>query len=57
MPGERRTTNECEVCKFGSFSLDWESENCKECMNNVICMGGIEIDVEKGFWWKTLNST
>ena len=50
MPGERRTTNECEVCKFGTFSLDWESENCKECMNNVICMGGIEIDVEKGFW-------
>ena len=37
MPGERRTINECEICKFGLYSLSWESNECKECMSNAIC--------------------
>lgn len=35
--GERLSSNMCEVCKYGTYSLLNSSTECKECMKNAEC--------------------
>ncbi|CAI2375458.1 unnamed protein product [Moneuplotes crassus] len=56
-PGELAEGNICRECSPGTYSLEWSSSTCEQCMEDVVCEGGSEINVNSGFWRETLNST
>jgi len=57
-PGERQNQDDtCSECDQGTYSLFWNSTTCEKCMDDVVCLGKTEIEVNPGFWRNTLNST
>jgi len=56
-PGEADTNNEWSECTSGSYTLEWNTTEWKEWMDNADWLGGIEIHVDKGYWRSSLNST
>ena len=57
-PGEiERDKTYCDKCAQGTYSLQWNSTFCEKCMDNVVCLGGKELEVNPGYWRHTLNST
>ena len=57
MPGEYVKSNIWITCPVGSYSLAWNSTKWNEWMDNTNCLGGIEINVDSGYWRRSLNST
>jgi len=56
-PGEALTTsNTCRECSFGTYSLFWNSTQCKNCMDNAVCSGTNQIQVEEGYWRSSQES-
>jgi hypothetical protein len=47
----------CHECSVGSYSLDWNSPKCISCMDDAVCLGKDEIEINPGFWRMTTNST
>ncbi|CAI2367995.1 unnamed protein product [Moneuplotes crassus] len=57
-PGEIIESNHsCRVCDQGAYSTIWNSTSCNKCMNNAVCAGGSQIELKKGYWRNSLNST
>ena len=57
-PGEIVTSdNQCQVCSAGTYSFDWNSTECKNCLEDVVCNGGVNIEVSSEHWRRTTNST
>lgn len=54
--GEWISEQSCEVCKYGTYSFEQESKECKECMWYVECQGGHIISLEQGYWRSGLYS-
>lgn len=55
--GEILSGLNCEVCNYGKFSFEEMSTVCSECPSNANCSNGDQIDVNGGYWRKTVNST
>ena len=56
-PGEQLYNEACRTCSPGTYSLEWNSPKCFQCMNDVVCEGGAAINVNPGYWRKSSNST
>ena len=57
-PGEIITEDEtCQECNAGTYSLTWNSTVCKNCIDNAVCRGGTQIEVNSEYWRRTPNST
>ncbi|CAI2378198.1 unnamed protein product [Moneuplotes crassus] len=56
-PGEQILNNLCTTCAAGTYSLIWNSTQCHQCMDDVVCAGGKEINVNPGYWRASSNST
>jgi len=57
-PGEiQMLDNTCDNCDAGTYSLDWNSTQCKQCIEHSVCQGKTEIAVDSGYWRRTSNST
>ncbi|CAI2363934.1 unnamed protein product [Moneuplotes crassus] len=57
-PGEMYSSNEtCVECPQGTYSLEWNSTQCIDCMKNAVCPGGSKILVNPDYWRSSLNST
>ena len=57
-PGEIVTNeNQCQECSAGTYSLDWNSTECKNCIDDAVCNGKEEISVDPEHWRRTSNST
>ena len=57
-PGEFITSsNQCEVCSAGTYSFNWNSTQCDNCLDDAVCNGGTNIDVSSEYWRRTTNST
>jgi hypothetical protein len=58
MPGEYHTSgNQCNECSFGTFSYDWNSTECTNCIDDSICLGGAHVEVYSGYWRRRHDST
>lgn len=49
-------SNMCSRCPEGTFSYSVFAEKCKECPDHVICLGGNDLIIDKGFWRKNNKS-
>ena len=38
------------MCKYGTYSFEEESFECKDCLKNSECLGSYFIKVDQGFW-------
>ena len=56
-PGERILSNICYTCTAGTYSLEWNSTGCEQCMEDAVCAGGSMININPGYWRATQNST
>lgn len=57
-PGEQENSDgQCYICSYGTYTLDWNSTRCINCMNDATCTGGSVIEADSGFWRKNFNST
>ena len=57
-PGEIVTSdNQCRACSAGTYSLDWNSTECTNCVSNAVCNGNVQIAVDSEYWRRTTNST
>ena len=57
-PGEIMTSeNQCQKCSAGTYSLEWNSTQCQNCLEDVICNGGANIELAPEYWRRTTNST
>ena len=56
-PGEKLSNNKWEEWSPGTYSLEWDSQECTTCLNDAVCEGGTAINVNSGYWRKTHNST
>jgi len=56
-PGEQIIGKTCFKCPSGTYSFDWNSTQCHQCIDNVICEGGAVINVNPGYWRASTNST
>ena len=57
-PGEMQISKtQCQECAPGTYSFGWNSTTCNSCMNNAICAGKANIEVNPGYWRKTTNSS
>lgn len=52
--GEEFVNNMCLECDTGQFALKI-NELCKPCLENVVCLGGNKLSLNKGFWRDSLN--
>ena len=58
MPGEAQISSSvCEAWAPGSYSLLWNSTSCENWLDNVVCSGGAELDVNPEHWRFSTNST
>ena len=55
-PGEIQLDGECDVCNFGTYTLLWNSTDCKNCPEHATCQAEV-ISLNAGYWRKDLNST
>jgi hypothetical protein len=57
-PGERIIDDySCNECSAGTYSFQWNSPECTSWMENVVCLGRDQIEVNPEFWRMTTNST
>jgi hypothetical protein len=57
-PGEVQYANNRWVeCSARTFSLEWNSLSCQQCLENTYCPGKEAVSVDSGFWRMTANST
>jgi hypothetical protein len=42
---------------LSGYSFEWSSNKWDTCMDNANCLGGTGVEVQKGYWRKTTNST
>lgn len=50
-PGEIQDSEaSCVECSQGTYSLEWNSTVCEKCMDNAVCLGNSEIEVNPGYW-------
>ena len=57
-PGEYIVSSqECLEWSQGTYSLEWNSTSWSTCMNTAVWNGGTEIELNSGYWRRTLNST
>ncbi|EAR92678.2 GCC2 and GCC3 protein (macronuclear) [Tetrahymena thermophila SB210] len=49
-------TQLCELCGFGSYTLLENSMKCQQCPDNTICLGGMDISINEGFWRSSIYS-
>jgi hypothetical protein len=57
-PGEYENSNGfCTVCSQGTYTFEWNSTTCINCMSHATCEGGTEIRVASDYWRKNTNST
>ena len=57
-PGEFSEKNgKWGVCPYKFYSLKWNESQWYAWMNNAVCLGGKDIEVDNGYWRKTPNST
>jgi hypothetical protein len=57
-PGEQEfSSGLCSECSYGTYTLEWNSTECINCIDNAICTGGSVIEADIGYWRNTLNST
>ncbi|CAI2362327.1 unnamed protein product [Moneuplotes crassus] len=57
-PGEIQTSNnECVECKVQTYTFEWNSTQCLNCMESATCLGKDEIEVANGYWRKSTNSS
>jgi hypothetical protein len=47
----------CQECSAGSYSLQWNSPECTSWIEDVVCLGRYQIEVNPEFWRMTTNST
>lgn len=48
---------QCNTWSPGTYSIEWNSTKCENCLDNTSCLGGDEISVNSGYWRYTSNST
>jgi hypothetical protein len=41
---------QCVVCMQGTYTVTPMAPLCKDCIKNARCPGGLQLDVEAGFW-------
>ena len=52
------STNQCNQCQNGEYSLDRNDAYCHKCPENAVCnYNGSFIDVQPGFWRENYFST
>jgi hypothetical protein len=56
-PGEADENNKCYECSFGTYSFEWRSTQCLPWMSDAVWLGGAHIEVDKGFWRRSANSS
>jgi hypothetical protein len=57
-PGEYQTSaGYCTVCSQGTYTFEWNSTYCINCMDHASCTGGTQISVSNEYWRKNANST
>ena len=56
MPGEIHFQDQCSVCSPGTYSFQWNSTQWKSCMENAVCLGGIEVNINSGYWRASFDS-
>ena len=57
-PGEYAVdSQECSEWAQGTYSLKWNSTSCDSWMGTAVWMGGTNIELNPGYWRRTLNST
>jgi len=56
-PGERIFGDTWDQCSPGTYSLEWNSTECLQCLDDTVWEGGSAININKGFWRRTTNST
>ncbi|CAI2364488.1 unnamed protein product [Moneuplotes crassus] len=57
-PGEIQTKDkQCSKCHVRTYTFDWNSTSCINCMENADCNGEDQISVDKGYWRKSTNSS
>ena len=49
-------TNTCYVCDENYYSIEAGATNCKECPEEAICLGGINMFPKKDYWRSGWNS-
>ena len=47
----------CLLCPENFFSFNPEDMNCHPCLENSVCYGGAEIDINENFWRSSIKST
>ena len=58
MPGESQISKTlCQTWAPGTYSLDWNSTSCNDCVTDATCSGGSKIEVNPGSWRISSNST
>ena len=40
----------CQECPKDKYNLELNSDECKVCPDNFKCLGGMEMDLDKGYW-------
>ncbi|CAI2369222.1 unnamed protein product [Moneuplotes crassus] len=56
-PGEYQTKEEqCRECSIKTYSLEWNSTFCDTCMPNAQCQGKDNVEVNLGYWRKSITS-
>jgi hypothetical protein len=56
-PGEAERNNKCYECDYGTYSFNWRSKQCLPWMSDAVWLGGTQINVDKGFWRRSTNSS
>ncbi|CAI2379704.1 unnamed protein product [Moneuplotes crassus] len=56
-PGEQILNHKCVRCDANTYSLDWSSTKCEQCMDRATCLGGEQVSVDSGYWRRFKNST
>ncbi|CAI2377304.1 unnamed protein product [Moneuplotes crassus] len=56
-PGEKIIDGQCYECPAGTYSFNWNSTQCHQCGDNASCLGKQQMEVAKGYWRRSTNST
>ncbi|CAI2370559.1 unnamed protein product [Moneuplotes crassus] len=57
-PGEIQSTdNQCQQCSYGTYTLNWNETECHSCMDHATCTGRDAIEVDQGYWKKSVNTS
>ncbi|CAI2378783.1 unnamed protein product [Moneuplotes crassus] len=56
-PGQQVIDGQCYECPAGTYSFVWNSTKCHQCEDNAACLGKQQMEVAKGYWRRSTNST